>query len=163
VDDVLKWIILQPIALVHNARLAPEDDNWGDVISTIELLPEFGAEALEGLEAFSHVELLYFLHQVPAAKVETAARHPRNNPAWPKVGIFAQRAKNRPNRIGATVARLLGREGRTLTVVGLDAIDGTPVLDIKPVMREFLPQGDMHQPQWVDELMAGYWSKPPSA
>ena len=159
-DDVLKWIILQPIALVHNGRLTPEDDNWGDVISTLELLPEFEAESLEGLAAFSHVEILYFFHQVPAAKVETAARHPRNNPAWPKVGIFAQRGKNRPNRIGATVVRLLQCEGRTLTVAGLDAIDGTPVLDIKPVMREFLPQGEVHQPPWAEELMAGYWSKP---
>lgn len=161
-DDVLKWIILQPIALVHNARITPEDDNWGDVVSTLELLPEFGAESLEGLAAFSHVEILYFFHQVPAAKVETAARHPRSNPAWPKVGIFAQRGKNRPNRIGATVVRLLHCEGRTLTVAGLDAIDGTPVLDIKPVMREFLPQGDVHQPQWAEELMAGYWSEPSS-
>jgi tRNA-Thr(GGU) m(6)t(6)A37 methyltransferase TsaA len=158
-DDVLKWIILQPVALVHNERLSPEDDNWGEVISTIELLPEFGAESLEGLEAFSHVELLYFFHQVPAAKVETGARYPRNNPVWPKVGIFAQRGKNRPNRIGATVVRLLRREGRLLTVEGLDAIDGTPILDIKPVMREFLPRGEVCQPQWVEELMADYWSE----
>ena len=111
-DEVLKWIILQPVALVHNARTSPEDDNWGDVISSIELVAELPEEALEGLEAFSHVEILYFFHQVPAAKVVTAVRHPRNNPAWPKVGIFAQRGKDRPNRVGATVARLLRREGR---------------------------------------------------
>ena len=158
-DDVLKWIILQPVALVHNVRLVPEDDNWGDVTSTIELLPEFPAESLEGLAAFSHVEILFFFHQVPAAKVEAVARHPRSNPAWPKVGIFAQRGKNRPNRMGATIVRVLRLEGRTLTVAGLDAIDGTPVLDIKPVMREFLPQGEVHQPEWVGELMADYWSK----
>lgn len=161
-DDVLKWIILQPVALVHNERLTPEDDNWGDVVSTVELLPEFPAESLAGLAAFSHVEFLYFFHQVPAAKVERAARHPRNNTAWPEVGIFAQRGKNRPNRIGVTVARLLGCEGRTLTVAGLDAVDGTPILDIKPVMREFLPQGEVRQPQWVNELMAGYWFEPSS-
>jgi tRNA (adenine37-N6)-methyltransferase len=159
-DDVLKWIILQPVALVHNARLVPEDDNWGEVISTIELLPEYPAESLDGLDAFSHVEILYYFHQVSAAKVESAARHPRNNPAWPKVGIFAQRGKNRPNRVGATIARVLRVEGRTLTVAGLDAIDGTPVLDIKPVMCEFLPQGEVHQPEWVGELMIDYWSKP---
>jgi tRNA (adenine37-N6)-methyltransferase len=163
VDDVLKWIILQPVALVHNTRLVPEDDNWGDVISTIELLPEFPAESLDGLDAFSHVEIIYFFHQVPAAKVGSAARHPRNNPAWPKVGIFAQRGKNRPNRVGATIARVLRLEGRALIVAGLDAIDGTPVLDIKPVMCEFLPQGDVRQPEWVRELMADYWSKPSPA
>jgi tRNA-Thr(GGU) m(6)t(6)A37 methyltransferase TsaA len=143
VDEVLKWIILQPVALVHNARTSPEHDNWGEVISSIELVVELPEEALEGLEAFSHVEILYFFHQVPAAKVVTAVRHPRNNPAWPKVGIFAQRGKDRPNRVGATVVRLLRREGRSLVVAGLDAIDGTPVLDIKPVMREFLPQGEI--------------------
>jgi tRNA-Thr(GGU) m(6)t(6)A37 methyltransferase TsaA len=160
VDEVLKWIILQPVALVHNARTSPEDDNWGGVTSSIELVAELPEEALEGLEAFSHVEILYFLHQVPAAKVVTTVRHPRNNPAWPKVGIFAQRGKDRPNRVGATVVRLLRREGRSLVVAGLDAIDGTPVLDIKPVMREFLPQGEICQPPWVEELMANYWSQP---
>jgi tRNA (adenine37-N6)-methyltransferase len=157
VDEVLKWIILQPVALVHNTLVSPEDDNWGDVISTIELVAELPEEALEGLETFSHVEILYFFHEVPAAAVVTAARHPRDNPAWPKVGIFAQRGKNRPNRIGATVVRLMRREGRRLFVSGLDAVDGTPVLDIKPVMREFLPEGEVHQPQWVSELMADYW------
>jgi tRNA-Thr(GGU) m(6)t(6)A37 methyltransferase TsaA len=157
VDEVLKWIILQPVAVVHNIRVSPEDDNWGDVISTIELVAELPAEALEGLETFSHIEILYYFHHVPAAAVVTAARHPRNNPAWPKVGIFAQRGKNRPNRIGATVVRFVRREGRRLLVSGLDAVDGTPVLDIKPVMREFLPEGEVRQPQWVSELMANYW------
>jgi tRNA-Thr(GGU) m(6)t(6)A37 methyltransferase TsaA len=115
------------------------------------------AEVLDGLEGFSHIEVLFFFHNVPATRVVTGARHPRNNPDWPKVGIFAQRGKNRPNRLGASIVRLLGREGRTLHVAGLDAIDGTPVLDIKPVMREFLPQQPVKQPWWVSELMANYW------
>jgi tRNA-Thr(GGU) m(6)t(6)A37 methyltransferase TsaA len=158
-DEVLKWIILQPVAVVHNARPAPEDDNWGEVVSTIELLPELPDTALDGVEEFSHVEIVYYFHQVPAGSVQTGARHPRGNPQWPKVGIFAQRGKDRPNRIGVTTASLLGREGRTLTVVGLDAIDGTPVIDIKPVMREFLPGGVVRQPTWVGELMQRYWSE----
>jgi tRNA-Thr(GGU) m(6)t(6)A37 methyltransferase TsaA len=158
VDDVLKWIILQPVAIVHNERAAPEDDNWGEVVSTIELLPELPDAAFDGLEEFSHVEVVYFFHGVPAAKVEARARHPRNNPAWPEVGIFAQRGKNRPNRIGVTTAQLLRRDGRTLTVQGLDAIEGTPVIDIKPLMREFLPRAEVRQPAWVGELMAHYWS-----
>jgi tRNA (Thr-GGU) A37 N-methylase len=73
------------------------------------------------------------------------------------VGIFAQRGKNRPNRLGATIARVLGRSGRRLTVVGLDAVDGTPVVDIKPVLREFLPQEVVIQPAWATELMEKYW------
>ena len=74
------------------------------------------------------------------------------------MGIFAQRAKGRPNRIGVTVCRLLAVEGLTLTVQALDAIDGTPVLDLKPYMAEFGPRGEIRQPAWSRELMAGYWS-----
>ena len=73
------------------------------------------------------------------------------------VGIFAQRGKDRPNRIGVTVCSLLGVDGLTLRVRGLDAIDGTPVLDIKPVMRGFLPRGEVREPEWAGELMKGYW------
>jgi tRNA-Thr(GGU) m(6)t(6)A37 methyltransferase TsaA len=157
VDEVLKWIILQPVAIVHNARTEVEDDNWGLVESAIELLPELPEAAWDGVESFSHVEVLYFFHQAPASGVVTGARHPRDNPQWPQVGIFAQRGKNRPNRLGASVVRVLRRTGRTLYVAGLDAIDGTPVVDIKPVMREFLPQGEVHQPPWVAELMRDYY------
>jgi tRNA-Thr(GGU) m(6)t(6)A37 methyltransferase TsaA len=156
-DEVLKWIILQPVAVVHNARHAVEDDNWGLIESAIELLPELPEAALDGVESFSHVEVLYFFHQVPASEVVTGARHPRNNPQWPEVGIFAQRGKNRPNRLGASIARVVRRAGRTLYVVGLDAIDGTPVVDIKPLMREFLPQDEVRQPPWVAELMQNYY------
>src|ERR1043166_5883886 len=84
-------------------------------------------------------------------------RRARNNPAWPQVGIFALRAKSRPNRIGATIVRILGREGRKLRVSGLDAIDGSPVLDIKPVLAEFLPREPVRQPAWTHDLMRDYW------
>jgi tRNA (Thr-GGU) A37 N-methylase len=94
---------------------------------------------------------------VPPATVETGVRHPRGNVAWPKVGIFAQRGKNRPNRIGATICALISVDGLTLRVCGLDAIDGTPVLDIKPVMRGFLPRGEVREPGWATELMKAYW------
>ena len=156
-DEVLKWIILQPLAVVHNARQTLEDDQWGEVYSTIELVDEMPGAALDGLEGFSHIEVLFYFHRTPAADVVRGARHPRGNSLWPQVGIFAQRGKDRPNRLGATVVRLLRREERTLYVAGLDAIDGTPVLDIKPVMREFLPHGHVEQPAWASELMADYW------
>ena len=87
------------------------------------------------------------------------ARHPRGNAAWPRVGILAQRGKDRPNRIGSTVVRILGREGRVLRVAGLDAVDGSPVLDVKPVFREFLPRGELRQPPWVRELTRDYWRR----
>lgn len=73
------------------------------------------------------------------------------------VGIFAQRGRKRPNRIGVTMCRILAVDGLRIDVAGLDAIDGTPVLDIKPVLREFLPRGDHRQPAWASELMRGYW------
>src|SRR6185503_2580298 len=109
--------------------------------ASIELSETFEPTALDGLEAFSHAEIVYHFDRVEPAAIERGARHPRGNARWPRVGIFAQRAKDRPNRLGVTVVAIAGREGRTLRVRGLDAVDGTPVLDIKPVMAEFLPRG----------------------
>ena len=73
--------------------------------------------------------------------------------------MFAQRGKNRPNRLGSCIATIAKREGRALHVVGLDAIDGTPVIDLKPVMQEFLPRAPVKQPAWSSELMQEYWSR----
>jgi len=153
--------VVQPVAFVRNSRKGQEDDNWGDVESRIELAPGVDPVSLEGIEAFSHIEVVFVFDQVPDEAIERGSRHPRGNTAWPKVGIFAQRAKNRPNRIGTTMVRLEKREGGVLTVRGLDAVDGTPVLDIKPVMKQFLPREGTRQPAWVDELMRGYWGTGP--
>ena len=115
--------------------------------------------SLDGIEGFSHLEILYVFHLADDGNIQSAARNPRNDPAYPKVGIFAQRGKNRPNKIGATIVELIGKEGDTLFVKGLDAIDGTPVIDIKPVMKEFLPATEIRQPEWVSQLMADYWKQ----
>ena len=116
---------------------------------------------MAGLSEYSHIEVVYHFHQVAPEKEQEGARRPRGNPDWPMVGIFAQRAKARPNRIGVSVCRLLRVDGLMLTVQGLDAIDGTPVLDIKPYFVEFGPRGPVRQPAWSHELMAGYWVNPP--
>lgn len=152
-------IQLEPIGYVRAARQAAEDDFWGDVEAQIVLADDIEAEALQGLEAFSHVEVLFFFDRVAPEKIVRGARHPRNNPDWPAVGIFAQRGKNRPNRLGSTICRILGREGNVLRIAELDAIDGTPVLDLKPVLQEFLPRGEVRQPAWSHELMRQYWDK----
>lgn len=152
-------IELKPIGYVKNSRSEVEDDDWGDVVSVIGLEESLPEESLLGIEEFSHVEIIYYFHLVHDTKIETGARHPRNNPGWPKVGILSQRGKNRPNRLGATIVRILKRDGRNLQVLGLDAINGTPILDIKPVMREFLPREKIHQPEWATELMKNYWHK----
>jgi tRNA-Thr(GGU) m(6)t(6)A37 methyltransferase TsaA len=150
-------IFLSPIGTVKNPRQVVEDDHWGEIVSVIELAPTFTEEALLGLEEFSHAEIIFYFHLVDNAKIETSARHPRNNKDWPKVGIFAQRGKNRPNRLGVSIVKVIKRKGSRLFVQGLDAIDGTPVLDIKPVMQEFLPREKVNQPQWTTELMKDYW------
>lgn len=154
---VMKSFTLSSIATVKNIRREVEDDNWGGVVSCIELTPAFSEEALHQIESFSHVEVFFIFHLVEDAKVEKGARHPRNNPHWPKAGIFAQRGKNRPNRLGATICKIIKHEGSQLFVQGLDAVDGTPVLDIKPVMNEFLPREKVTQPKWATELMKNYW------
>ena len=150
-------ISMSPIAVVKNIRKEVEDDNWGDVVSVIELDSAYSEEALFEIENFSHAEIYFYFHLVEEIKIETGARYPRNNKEWPKVGIFAQRGKNRPNRLGATTVKILKREGRQLFVQGLDAVDGTPVIDIKPVMKEFLPREAVTQPAWATELMRNYW------
>lgn len=150
---------MDAIGHVSSPRTEPIDDDWDAIISTITLDPaRFTADALVGLDAYSHVEVVFQFDRVEPEKVQCGARRPRNNPDWPEVGIFAQRAKNRPNRIGTCVCRVLGVTGLTLTVRGLDAIDGTPVLDLKPYMVEFGARGAVRQPPWSHELMAGYWA-----
>ncbi|WP_323747384.1 SAM-dependent methyltransferase [Catenulispora rubra] len=146
-----------PIGQVVGGRTEPRDDDWGGEQAVIRLDERFEPEALAGLDAFSHVEVVYRFHLVDPDKVQTGARHPRNNTEWPLVGIFAQRGKNRPNRIGVSRCRLVRVEGREVHVAGLDAVDGTPVLDLKPYMVEFGPIGEVAQPEWATELMREYY------
>ena len=151
-------ITLSSIGQVRGGRAEPIDDHWDAVEAEIALDPaQFQPEALAGLDGFSHIEVVYHFDRVPESKIETGARHPRGRTDWPKIGIFAQRGKNRPNRIGVTACRLLAVEGLTLKVRGLDAIDGTPVLDIKPVLAGFLPRGGIREPGWATEIMQDYW------
>lgn len=151
---------LTPIGHVRGGRADAIDDDWGASRATIALDPDkFTPDALAGLADFSHAEVIFLFDKVPDDKIETGARHPRGRADWPLVGIFAQRGKNRPNRLGLTTCRIVAVDGLTVEVEGLDAIDGTPVLDIKPVMVEFLPRGDVRQPGWSHELMQGYWEK----
>ncbi|HET6794588.1 MAG TPA: SAM-dependent methyltransferase [Acidimicrobiales bacterium] len=150
-------VVLRPIGVVEGGRAEPFDDHWGDVRATIVVDERFEPDALAGLESFSHLDVVYFFHLVDEASIVTGARHPRGNQEWPKVGIFAQRAKARPNRIGVSTCRLLGVDGRRIEVAGLDAVDGTPVLDIKPHMSELGPRQPVVEPGWASELMSGYW------
>lgn len=154
----METITLQAIGYVRGGRTAAEDDDWGSSRSRIELDGRIVTpDATLGLDRFSHVEVVFLFDGVDPQAVCNGARHPRGKPGWPKTGILAQRAKDRPNRIGTTVCSLAAAAGLTIDVVGLDAIDGTPVLDVKPYLRGFAPRGNVREPAWATELMAGYW------
>lgn len=149
---------LQPIGRVVGGRDAATDDDWDAVRSRIELdAAQVDAAATAGLDAFSHIEVVFVFDRVDPAGVCRGARHPRGNRAWPSVGILAQRAKDRPNRLGLTVCRVVAVDGLRIDVAGLDAVDGTPVVDIKPYMHGFAARGEVREPAWATELMAGYW------
>ncbi|MDP6832415.1 MAG: SAM-dependent methyltransferase [Alphaproteobacteria bacterium] len=151
-------IALTPIGYVRGGRVEARDDDWDREQAVIELdSGQFRADALAGLEDFSHVEVLFHFHQVAEEKIVSSARHPRGRADWPKVGIFAQRGKGRPNRLGVSVCKVIAVDGLCLTVQGLDAIDGTPVLDLKPYLSGFAPRGEIREPAWATEIMADYW------
>ena len=149
-------VVIRPIAIVTNNRKKPIDDYWAVTISEITLLDHVPTEALDNIGDFSHLEVIYYFNQVDPDKIIYSG-HPRNNKAYPLMGIFAQRKKNRPNRLGLSTVEILEHTGRTITVKHFDAIDGTPILDIKPVFKEFEPEGEIKQPAWVADVMKDYW------
>lgn len=148
IQGVIMSFIIEPVAFVNNNRKEILDDNWGSILSAIELAENIDVSSIKGIEEFSHLEIVFYFNKVEDNKIQYEARHPRNNKDFPLVGIFAQRGKNRPNKLGATIVELIEIKNRQLIVKGLDAIDGTPIIDIKPVMNEFLPKGNVKQPNW---------------
>lgn len=151
-------ITLNPIGFAFNKRHEIEDDYWGEIVTKIILDSSLPEESLSGINSFSHLEIIFYFHMVEKNKIVMGARYPRNDKTLPKVGIFAQRGKNRPNQLGLTTVKIINRKGRELTVAGLDCINETPILDIKPVMKEFLPKEVIVQPDWTNEIMKNYWS-----
>jgi tRNA (Thr-GGU) A37 N-methylase len=149
---------LRPIGWVRGGRGEVEDDDWGAVTARIELDPEvLEAGATAGLDEFSHIEVVFVFDRVDPASVCRGSRHPRGRTDWPDVGILAQRAKDRPNRLGLTVCSVIGVAPGAIEVAGLDAVDGTPVLDVKPYLSGFAPRGEVREAAWSTELMQGYW------
>ncbi|MEU1968959.1 SAM-dependent methyltransferase [Micromonospora sediminicola] len=143
---------------VVGGRTEAFDDGWGGEQALIRLDgTRFEPDALVGLDAFSHLEVVFHFHLAHPSSVVTSARRPRDNPDWPEVGIFAQRGKNRPNLLGVSRCRLVRVDGLDVHVRGLDAVAGSPVIDIKPYMTEYGPQGPAVQPPWATELMSAYY------
>ena len=147
---------LRPIGFVRCSVLEPVDDGWGAVESRIALEPEY-RPGLRGLGDFSHVVVVALLHGARFEPARHLVRRPRGLAEMPELGIFAQRAKDRPNPLGVTVVPLLAVDAEGIAVRGLDAIDGTPVLDLKPYFPEFDSARDAIVPSWVGRLMRGYF------
>jgi tRNA (Thr-GGU) A37 N-methylase/catechol 2,3-dioxygenase-like lactoylglutathione lyase family enzyme len=152
-------IVVHPLGVVRSGRSDLSDDGWAGEVSTIELDPgQLRPEAVSGLDEFSHIEVVFHFDRVRAGSEERGARRPRGREDLDPVGILAQRGKRRPNRLGLSSCRLLSVDRLTLTVEGLDAIDGTPVLDVKPWFKGFEPRGETHEPASTAAIMAEYFS-----
>jgi len=132
------------------------DENWGGVVSRILLEPEF-CGGLLGLKDFSHAIVVTYLHEARYERERHLQRRPMGLAEMPKVGIFSQRAKDRPNPIGITAVKIMRVGDSCLEVQGLDAVDGTPVLDIKPYVPQFDRIEKPVVPEWTDRLMKGYF------
>jgi tRNA-Thr(GGU) m(6)t(6)A37 methyltransferase TsaA len=144
------------IGVVHNEVKEPTDAGWGGVVSEI-VLDERLRDGLDGIEAFSHLVVVYWMHRAAEAEPVRMRRRPQGRQDMPVVGIFAQRARHRPNPIGVTAVRLLRRDKNRLIVRGLDAIHGTPVVDVKPYVPQFDAAESPQVPEWVDRLMERYF------
>ncbi len=142
---------LQPIGRVRNeVEEKPADGVWEELVSEIEIEEEF-EPALEGIEEFSHIIVLFWIDRRDPSDRPLQV-HPQGRQDLPLKGVFATRSPARPNRIGLTVVKLLERDGRVLRVLGLDALNGTPVLDIKPYLVRGDSVPDASIPDWLKTL-----------
>jgi len=148
-DDAQSPMTLKAIGIVKNGIKQPTDvrDAWQKVVSEI-VIDESLTEALDGLEGFSHIIVLYWLDRAASGKLPLKV-HPMGRKEVPRQGIFAVRTPNRPNRIGKATVRLLQRQGNILRVEGLDALDGSPVIDIKPYLPGYDSVTDARVPEWI--------------
>jgi len=147
---------MRPVGYVSSPVSEKVDENWGGVVSRILLLPEY-AGGLLGLKDFSHALIVTYLHQARFEKERHLQRRPRGLESMPQVGIFSQRAKDRPNPIGVTAVKISSVGNDYLEIQGLDAINGTPVLDIKPYFPQYDKVEDSAVPDWVNRLMEKYF------
>ncbi|MEU6345614.1 SAM-dependent methyltransferase [Streptomyces sp. NPDC046977] len=151
---------LEPIGRVVAGRTEVTDDYWGGVQSVIRLDDRFPPETVQGIDEFSHLVVMWAFHLASPDDVALHARSPRNNPAWPATGTFVHRNHRRPNQIATSFPRLVKVDGLDLHVTDLDAVVGTPVLDLAPYFRDMGPQGPVREPSWPGEMLGDYWAAP---
>ncbi|MGH3327647.1 MAG: SAM-dependent methyltransferase [Streptomycetales bacterium] len=153
---------VEPLAYVVGGRVEPADDYWGGTRSIVRIdSTRFKADATRGLDEFSHLEIVFRFHLTDPTDLNLGVRRPRDNPDWPEVGTFGHRNMRRLNWLGVSRCRLVAVDGLDLHVEELDAVDGTPVLDIKPWFTEMGPRGDVRQPSWTTEMLRDYFATPP--
>jgi tRNA (adenine37-N6)-methyltransferase len=149
---------VEPIAHVVGGRAEPTDDYWGGTPAIIRIDDtRFTIDATKGLDEFSHLEVVFRFHLTDPTDLNLGARRPRDNPDWPEVGIFGHRNMRRINWLGVSRCRLIKVDGLDLHVEELDAVDGTPILDIKPWFIEFGPRGPVHQATWTTQMLGNYF------
>lgn len=149
-------ITLNSIATIHNSVADKKDTGWGNDISEIIVNPEYQT-GLIGLNEFSHIIVIYYLHQAQFNPEKHLVRKPQGRADMPMVGILSQRAKDRPNPIGITAVEIVKIKNNIITVKGLDAINGTPILDIKPYFPMYDCKTGAKIPDWVELLMKDYF------
>lgn len=148
---------IEPIGIVKSpVKDADTVEGWGRVTAEIHLQEAF-APGLQGIEDWSHVVVIFYMHEVRFDPQKHLVRRPRNREDMPEVGVFAQRNRHHPNPIGITAVKVLRAADGILTVAGLDAIDGTPVLDIKPYAPVYDRVDEPLIPVWFIRLMQGYF------
>ena len=153
----MQAVELTPVGVVKSPVTdASTINNWGNVISEIHM-SEHLTSGLNGLDDWSHIIVIFLMHETAYNEAQHLVHRPRNRADMPELGIFAQRSRNHPNLIGITAVRLLGIENHIVRVRGLDAIDGTPVLDIKPYGPVYDGVNDPLVPSWFIRLMQGYF------
>jgi tRNA (Thr-GGU) A37 N-methylase len=156
---VAEEFTLTPVAHVVGGRIKPTDDYWGGTKSIIRIDdPRFNEDSTKGLEEFSHLEVTFLFHLVSPEDAHFGVRSARDNPEWPATGPFSHRNMRRVNRLGVSRCNLLFVDGLDLHVENLDAVDGTPVLDIKAWFDEMGPRGETRQPPWVSEMLVDYYA-----
>ncbi|WP_420036140.1 SAM-dependent methyltransferase [Streptomyces sp. cg28] len=148
---------VETIATVVGGHTRVQDDYQGGVESVIRLNDAYPLETLQGIEEFSHLVVTWRFHLAGPEDVQLHARSPRGNPRWPATGTFVHRNHRRPNQLATSYPRLLKVAGRDLRVTDLDAVDGTPIIDLAPYFEQMGPQGPIRQPVWPGEMLADYW------
>lgn len=161
-------MILRPVGFVRNQNQEPsllagseglkrqensirhmyeKDKDFSEIIINEDLI-----DILDGIEQYSHITVLYWAHRVPEQSRSLTRVHPMGRRDFPLVGIFGTCSPARPNPVLMTVVRLRSRKGNVLEVLDLDAVNGSPVIDIKPYVNRFYPQEEIRTPEWIQKI-----------